>query len=51
MLEPAIRVDGIPDIYYSKRVQKLANDGKLEYQGNLSRMRYSEVRKVSYNEK
>lgn len=35
---------GIPDIYYSQRVAKLVSDGQLESQGNLRKMRFSEVR-------
>lgn len=33
------RVKGIPDVYYSHRVQKLVKDGVLESQGDLARMR------------
>ena len=50
MMELPSRVEGIPDIYYSKRVQKLVIDGLLESQGDLSRMRYSEVRRPGGNE-
>ncbi len=39
------RVEGIPDIYYSQRVKKLVNDGLLESQGDLTCMRFSEVRR------
>ena len=38
------RVKGIPDVYYSKRVQKLVQHGLLECKGDLSYMRYSEVK-------
>src|SRR6267142_2826426 len=34
----------IPDIYYAQRIAKLVNAGLLESQGNLGRMRFSEVR-------
>ena len=34
----------IPDVYYSNRVAQLVALGILEAQGNLRRMRYSEVR-------
>ena len=44
MTELKSRVVGIPDLYYSQRVAKLVGDGKLESQGNLRRMRFSEVR-------
>lgn len=35
---------GVPDIYYSQCVARLAAEGKLLSQGNLRRMRYSEVK-------
>ncbi|SRR5216683_3909209 len=35
---------GIPDIYYAQRIAKLVKAGLLESQGNLGRMRFSEVR-------
>lgn len=38
------RVPGIPDVFYAMRVRKLVEDGVLESQGNLARMRFSEVR-------
>ena len=38
------KVSGIPDVYYSQRVAKLVSEGQLESQGNLRRMRFSEVR-------
>ena len=44
------RVPGIPDSYYSQRIQKLVKDGLLESQGNLSYMRYSEIRRPTSNE-
>ncbi len=34
----------IPDIYYAQRIAKLVKAGLLESQGNLGRMRFSEVR-------
>ena len=43
------RVEGIPDVYYSQRVQKLVKVGLLESQGNLSCMRHSEVRRPGGN--
>jgi len=33
-----------PDIFYAKRVAKLVSEGKLESQGDLNNMRFSEVR-------
>jgi hypothetical protein len=38
------RIQGIPDLFYSQRVRKLVEDGRLESQGNLAYMRFSEVR-------
>ena len=38
------RLPGIPDVFYGMRVRKLVEDGVLESQGNLARMRLSEVR-------
>jgi hypothetical protein len=38
------RFPNVPDIYYAQRVRHLAEVGKLESQGNLSNMRFSEVR-------
>jgi len=40
----ADRVPGIPDSFYAKRVAEMVALGRLEFQGDLSRMRYSEVR-------
>ena len=37
-------IAGVPDVYYSQRVRNLVALGKLESQGDLARMRYSEVR-------
>lgn len=44
MMEMQDRISGIPDIFYSQRVRHLVEEGKLESQGNLDYMRYSEVR-------
>ena len=44
MMEMQNRISGIPDIFYSQRVRHLVEEGKLESQGNLGYMRYSEVR-------
>jgi hypothetical protein len=38
------RFRGIPDVYYSQRIAELVAAGKLEAQGDLRRMRFSEVR-------
>jgi hypothetical protein len=40
---------GIPDVYYAQRIAKLVQAGLLESQGNLRRMRFSEVRRPSTN--
>ena len=44
MMEMQDRVSGIPDIYYSQRVSRLVEEGRLESQGNLAYMGFSEVR-------
>lgn len=38
------RVPGIPDVFLAQRVAALVSQGRLESRGDLSRMRYSEVR-------
>lgn len=38
------RPSGIPDVYFAQRIAKLVKAGLLESQGNLLRMRFSEVR-------
>jgi hypothetical protein len=35
---------GIPDVFYSSRIKRLAESGAIEAVGNLDRMRHSEVR-------
>jgi len=37
-------MEGIPDIYFLSRVRVLVDLGKLESRGDLSKMRFSEVR-------
>jgi len=37
-------LEGIPDVFYTQRIRRLVENGALESQGDLSRMRYSEVR-------
>lgn len=34
----------LPDTFYSQRIRKLVEDGRLESQGNLAYLRFSEVR-------
>ena len=38
------RLPDLPDVYYAQRVRQLVEAGVLESQGNLARMRSSEVR-------
>ncbi|CAH0199117.1 DUF3658 domain-containing protein [Stenotrophomonas lactitubi] len=40
------RQPGIPDVFYAGRVRRLVERGVLEAVGDLSRMRYSEVRRT-----
>lgn len=42
----AARLPDLPDVYYSRRVRELVDAGVLESQGNLARMRFSEVRRA-----
>lgn len=42
----AERQPGIPDVFYAGRVRRLVERGVLEAAGDLSRMRYSEVRRA-----
>ncbi len=44
MIASENRYENIPDIYYSQRVIHLVQKGLLESQGNLNRMRFSEIR-------
>ena len=37
----------IPDVFYSQRIRELVSGGQLQAQGNLHRMRFSEVRLTS----
>ena len=46
MIDLENRVEGIPDVYYAKRIIYLVEKGLVESQGNLKRMRFSEVRLV-----
>ena len=38
------RIDGVPDIFYARRVRNLVDRGKLESTGNLDYIGYCEVR-------
>jgi hypothetical protein len=44
MGNPALRVPGLPDLYYAQRIRALVERGALIAEGNLAFMRYSEVR-------
>jgi len=44
MSEESPRLQGVPDSYYSQRIATLVERGLLQSQGDLRRMRYSEVR-------
>lgn len=44
------RFDDIPDVFYVLRLLQLASDGLLSAQGNLRRLRFSEVRKLNYDD-
>ncbi len=44
MMNDSVRLENVPDIFYSQRVQLLVKEGSLESKGNLKFMRYSEVR-------
>jgi hypothetical protein len=37
--------EGIPDVFFADRIKILVEQGLLESQGNLNRMRFSEVRR------
>ena len=44
MMDTALRVPGLPDVFYAQRVKALVHRGLLVAVGNLDYMRYSEVR-------
>lgn len=44
MMEDDKCSEGIPDVFYSQRIRKLVEEGRLESQGSLQYMRFSEVR-------
>ena len=35
---------GIPDVFFAQRIQQFAKNGLIESQGNLNKMKYSEIR-------
>ena len=44
MMDPALRVPGIPDVFYAQRIRMLVDRGLLVAEGSLGHMRYFEVR-------
>jgi len=50
MLNLSNSIKGIPDVFYSQRIRNLVENGRLEAQGNLQFMRFSEVRIPSAKE-
>jgi hypothetical protein len=44
MMVPPFKSSPLPDVCYATRVVELVRQGKLEADGNLNYMRYSEVR-------
>lgn len=44
MMQSEALFKGVPDIYYALRAAELVRTGKLESRGDLSRMRFCEVR-------
>lgn len=44
MMDQAVRVSGLPDIFYADRVRELIAAGRLESQGDVSAMGLGEVR-------
>jgi hypothetical protein len=44
MQDLRLEFPGLPDVFYSTRIKHLAQAGAIEAAGNLSRMRYSEIR-------
>lgn len=43
-------IASVPDTFYGQRVCKLVEDGRLEAQGNVEYMRFSEVRLPAQDE-
>ena len=44
MMESVSNIPGLPDLFFAQRVRELVTSGRLEFQGNLENMRYSEIR-------
>jgi len=47
MSDTSIRVPGLPDLFYRDRVKVLVEKGALLAEGDLNRMRYSEVKRAN----
>lgn len=44
LIENCDAIKGVPDIFYASRVRKLVEEGRLQSDGNLDYMRFSEVK-------
>jgi hypothetical protein len=44
MMDPSLRVPGLPEVFYAQRIRTLVDRGLLVAEGSLGYMRYSEVR-------
>jgi hypothetical protein len=44
MSDPTLRIPGLPDLFYARRVEKLVEKGLLVAEGPLTTMGQSEVR-------
>ena len=44
MDDPLLKKADLPDFFFAQRIRKLVGSNKLEYQGILENMTYSEVR-------
>jgi hypothetical protein len=44
MMNPSMKRNGLADADFASRIRRMVEEGKLLSQGNLSQIRYSEVR-------
>lgn len=44
MMDSGLRIEGLPDLFFSLRIRRLVEAGSLESSGNLDCMRFCEVR-------
>ncbi|MFM0005325.1 DUF3658 domain-containing protein [Paraburkholderia dipogonis] len=44
MIQNKGHLKGVPDVFYARRIEMLASDGKFEISGDAMEMRHSEVR-------